>query len=57
MPQYPSSTLSTINFFLANDFVDIVENFTNTYANIMMSNTDINAQMNAKKHRSVFNQG
>ena len=40
--------------FLSNELIDNIVNFTNTYPEMMMSDLDIQAQMNTKQW-SLFN--
>ena len=55
-PDSPTSSLSTVETFLSSEHVDSTVNSINNYANIMMNDPHIQAQVNAK-NRSVFNQG
>ena len=52
-PDSPTSPLSIVETFLTSEHVDIIVNFINSYANIMMNDPHIQAQLNAK-NRSVF---
>ena len=53
LPEDSAIPLSILKMFLSNELIDNIVNFTNSYAEMMMSDTNIQAQMNTKQ-RSLF---
>ena len=53
LPEDSTSPRSILKMFLSDELIDNIVNFTNSYAEMMMSDTNIQVQMNTKQ-RSLF---